>query len=364
MTSLDLLLSRLAAHLHPGLDEPTFQSLALDVFALQFARLEPYRRLCEQRQATPDTVHRWQDIPAVPVAAFKTLPLHVAPPEEIFRSSGTTGGRRSVHYHPFPDLYRQVVDATFPQYCLADLPEDDTLSGGAEDTPPFLALIPPRQQVTDSSLGFMVDHVMKRFGGADSVYAFGPDGVELEEADAWCQRRRQDGRPGLILATSFALAQWLDHLDEQDVQHLLPNGTTLFDTGGFKGKTRELSREELAAQVEGRLSIPPRRTVREYGMTELTSQFYTRLGGDGLTFVGPPWLRAQLLDPITFRPVEDGATGLLAILDLANVGSVMHVLTQDVGVAHGDGFRLLGRASGAELRGCSLTVEEITQNPQ
>ena len=363
MTSLDPLLSRLAEHLRPDLDEPTFQTLALDVFAMQFARLEPYRRLCEQRGATPDTVQTWQDIPAVPVAAFKTLPLHVAPPQETFRSSGTSGGRRSVHYHPFPDLYRQVVDATFPQYCMADLHKDDAPSVGAEGAPPFLALIPPRQQVADSSLGFMVDHIMKRFGAADSVYAFGPDGVELEKADAWCQGRRQDGRPGLILATSFALAHWLDHLDERDVRHVLPDDTTLFDTGGFKGKTRELSREELAAQIELRLSIPPRHTVREYGMTELTSQFYTCLGGDGMTFVGPPWLRAQLLDPITFRPVENGTSGLLAILDLANVGSVLHVLTQDVGVAHGDGFRLLGRASGAELRGCSLTVEEITRNP-
>lgn len=359
MTSLDSLMPRLSKQLHPNLDEIHFQSLALEIFAMQFAQLEPYRRLCEQRERTPTTVTAWQDIPAVPVAAFKTLRLHVAPPREVFRSSGTTGGRRSVHYHPFPDLYRHVVDSTFPEYCLADL-IDSNVHDEAGAHPPFLALVPPRQQVADSSLGFMVDHVMQRFGGADSAYAFGPGGVETGIADAWCRRRQEDGRPGLILATSFALAQWLDEMAEQEVRHSLPPDTTLFDTGGFKGRTRELSREELAAHIEDRLAIPAHRTVREYGMTELTSQFYTQSARDGITFVGPPWLRAQLLDPITFRPVDHGTPGLLSILDLANAGSVLHVLTQDLGVAHGEGFRLLGRASGAELRGCSLTVEELT----
>lgn len=359
MTPLDMLIPHLSQHLLPDLDEATFRTLALEVFALQFAQLEPYRRLCEQRQATPDTITAWQDIPAVPVAAFKTLPLHVAPPQEVFRSSGTTGGRRSVHYHPFPDLYRQVVDATFPEYCMATWMTGHS-GDGTRNAPPFLALVPPRRQVDDSSLGFMVDHVMRRFGGTDSVYAFGSAGVDSAVANAWCRRRRQDGRTGLILATSFALAHWLDALTENETRHVLPSGTTLFDTGGFKGRTRELSREELSAQIEDRLSIPPRHTVREYGMTELTSQFYTRPGGDGITFVGPPWLRVQLLDPLTSRPVEDGAPGLIAIMDLANVGSVLHVLTQDLGVAQGNGFRLLGRASGAELRGCSLTVEELT----
>lgn len=361
MTPFETLAQRVSQHLLPDLDEATFNDLALEVYRFHVAHLAPYRRLCESRQAMPETVKTWRDIPPVPVAAFKTLPLHLAPPREVFRSSGTTGGRRSVHYHPLPEIYRQVIDATFPAFCLRGLAAPDTDAAAADLGIPFLSLVPSRRQAADSSLGFMIDHVMRRHGGHDSQYAFGPHGVDTDAADAWCERRRQDGRPGLILATSFALVQWLDALAARRRQWRLPPGSAVFDTGGSKGKTRQVSRRELHGLITRHLALPPRRVVREYGMTELTSQFYTRslAAGDEDTFVGPPWLRGHVLDPVTLRPVQGETPGLLAILDLANVGSVLHVLTQDRGVAHGDGFRLLGRASGAELRGCSLTVEEL-----
>jgi len=101
--------------------------------------------------------------------------------------------------------------------------------------------------------------------------------------------------------------------------------------------------------------------VREYGMTELTSQFYTGVlrGGDADVFVGPPWLKARILDPVTLREAPAGKPGLVAVFDLANLGSAVHLLVEDVGIAGGGGLRLLGRACGAELRGCSLTVETL-----
>lgn len=357
-SSIQTFVRNLSEHLRQDPDSIPFDDLARQAFALQFQGLEGYRRLCESRGITPSDLSRWQDIPAVPVAAFKTLKLHLASPREIFRSSGTTGGRRSVHYHPFPDLYRQVIDATFPTYCLSPpLSSQPETAGGT----PLLALVPPRSSTMDSSLGFMIDHVLQRFGGEDSHYAFGPSGVDIQQADGWCRRRQDDGRPGLILATSFALAQWLEQLNAEGRRWRLPPGSAIFDTGGFKGHHRQLRPEDLARYGELCLGIEPRRWVREYGMTELTSQFYTRslLGGDADTFVGPPWLRPQILDPHTLRPVEDNQPGLLSLIDLANAGSVLHVLTQDLGIRHGEGFRLIGRASGAELRGCSLTVEEL-----
>jgi hypothetical protein len=101
--------------------------------------------------------------------------------------------------------------------------------------------------------------------------------------------------------------------------------------------------------------------VREYGMAELTSQCYTGalLGDDPDLFVAPHWVRVRLLDPETLEEVPAGAPGLVCLFDLGNLGSALHVLTEDLGVAEGDGFRLLGRAAGAELRGCSLVVEEL-----
>ena len=116
--------------------------------------------------------------------------------------------------------------------------------------------------------------------------------------------------------------------------------------------------------VDRLLGIPAHRIVREYGMTELTSQFYTRAlsGGDPDLFVPLPWTRVRILDPLTLSRVPEGEVGLVAIFDLANLGSALHLLTEDLGMAVGGGFRLVGRASGAELRGCSLTAEELSAN--
>ncbi len=328
-----------------------FEELALAAFEHQYQRLAAYRGLCESAGIAPGSISDWRQIPAIPVLAFKTLDLSTVPAVETFRSSGTTGSQRSVHRHPYPDLYRLAIDRSFPRYCLESEAE----------RPPMLALVPPRHQIADSSLGFMIDHVIERFGGDGSRYAFGAGGVDVEAASEWCRDRVEDGRPGLILATSFALAQWLESLAANGRAIELPPASRIFDTGGFKGRVREVSRDQLLAELQERLGVPGHRVVREYGMTELTSQLYTEVlrGGDADLFVGPPWLKARVLDPLTLREAAAGEPGLVAIFDLANLGSAVHLLVEDVGIADGDGVRLQGRASGAELRGCSLTVEAL-----
>lgn len=334
-------------------ESATFDELALEAFAFQFERIEPYRRLCERRGVTPETVRDWRRVPPVPAAAFKTSILAAAPAVEVFRSSGTTGERRSEHHHPFPDLYRRVVDASFPRFCLPY-----TGPGGKL---PILSLIPSREHLPDSSLSFMADHILACWGSPESATAFSARGVEMAKARSWAGSRQRERRPALILATAFALAEWLKALERQDLHFRLPAGTAIFETGGFKGRTAELTREDLLARVQKWLGVPSEFVVREYGMTELTSQCYTRalLGGDPDLFVAPHWVRVQVLDPETLEEAPAGTPGLIAVFDLANLGSAVHLLTEDLGVAEGDGFRLLGRAAGAELRGCSLVVEEL-----
>jgi hypothetical protein len=328
----------------------TFDELALAAFAFQFEAILPYRRMCERRGATPGRVADWRQVPMVPARAFKSLALHAAPPLETFRSSGTTQGERSVHHHPFPDLYRRTIDASFPGHCLPGPPPVAMLS-----------LVPSRAQLPDSSLAFMIDHVLRRWGDTDSVVAFAPRGVEVAKARSWLGARQRAHRPGLVLATAFALADLLAALERQDLRFRLPAGSAVFETGGFKGRSRELSAAELTGRIADRLGVPAGRVVREYGMTELTSQFYSRAlsGGDPERFAAPAWTRVRILDPQTLAEAPAGAPGLIAIFDLANLGSAAPLLTEDLGVADGDGFRLLGRAPGAELRGCSLTVEEM-----
>lgn len=340
----------------PGAE--SFEELALAVFAFQFERVEPYRRLCEARGATPDAVRDWRRVPPVPASAFKSLPISVVPPgeaPETFRSSGTTGEERSVHAQPFPELYRLAIDTSFPGFCLPALPPGERL--------PILALVPSREQLPDSSLSFMADHVLARWGGPESATAFGPRGVEVARARSWAAARQREGRPVLVFATAFALAQFLQGLERFDLRFRLPAGSAVFETGGFKGRTEEVAREELLSRVAERLGVPASSVVREYGMTELTSQCYTRslLGGDPDLFAAPPWVRVRVLDPETLEEAPAGTPGLLAVFDLANLGSAAHLLTEDLGADEGEGFRLLGRAAGAELRGCSLVVEELRE---
>lgn len=327
-----------------------FNDLVLAAFAFQYRQIEPYRRLCQEHQVGPGKVTQWTQIPPVPALAYKSLRLESAPAKETFRSSGTTGTRRSVHYHGFPQLYRQTIDATFPRACLRDLQQ-----------PPMLSLIPARQQLPDSSLSFMVDHVLETFGAPDSRVAFARRGVDTRQARSFLAARQRDGRPLLILSTAFALVQLLEALESLDLRFRLPAGSRIFETGGFKGRRRELERSELLLRVAERLSLPPAAVVREYGMTELTSQFYTDAlaGGDPDLFLPPPWVRVRALDPFTLEELAAGRTGLICILDLANLSSAIHLVTEDLGATEAGGFRLRGRAAGAELRGCSLTVEEL-----
>ena len=328
-----------------------FNELALAAFAFQCERIAPYRDLCDRRGIDPAALRDWRAIPAIPVTAFKSLELAVAPAVEVFHSSGTTGAERSTHHHPFPDLYRHTVDHSFPRSCLP-----------AAAPVPMLSLIGDRALLPDSSLAFMVEHVLRRWGSADSLTAFTRRGVETAKARSWLGARQRAGAPVLILATAFALVELLDALARIDLRFRLPPGSALFETGGYKGRTREIARPELHAMVSDRLGLPPERIVREYGMTELTSQCYTRSlqGGDPERFVPPHWVRARVLDPLTLAEAPAGTPGVLAILDLANLGSAVHLLTEDLGAADGEGFRLLGRAAGAELRGCSLAAEELS----
>ncbi len=332
--------------------EPGFEALALLAFAYQFERIPAYRRLCETRDRTPDTVQSWQDIPAVPATAFATVELQSDPAVETFRSSGTRSAQRSVHRHAFPDLYRDVIDVTFAHYCLPDDIET-----------PMLSLIPDRQLTPDSSLGFLVDHVVSKYGTAGSDYAFTSRGIDVRKARSWIAARQRDHRPAMVLTTGFALVELLDALERQNLRFRLAPGSRLFETGGLKGHTREVSRAHLLHRIEEWLGIERHSVIREYGMTELTSHFYTdRLrGGDADLFIPHPWTRVRALDPATLDPLNEGQSGILAVFDLANIGSALHLLTEDLGRIECPGFFLEGRARGAELRGCSLAVEELAQ---
>lgn len=336
----------------------TFEATAFAVFAHQFMNNEPYRRFCRRRGIESPDLGAWWEIPPVPVAAFRYAELTTAPPRRVFRTSGTTGGEglRGAHHLPTLELYEASWSGPFRRYLLPDRRRIRMLS-----------LIPAPEAAPDSSLAFMAGAALARYGTPESETVLGPAGLDRDRLEKHLSSTVEGGEPVLILGTAFALVELLDLLAASGVRHALPPGSRLMDTGGFKGRTRILDRDTLRGGYRDRLGIPGTHVVAEYGMTELCSQFYEphlgpALRGDpvpGPRFVGPPWVRTRILDPDRLVPVEAGRPGLLAHWDLANAATVMAVLTEDLGVEVEDGFRLVGRATGAELRGCSLATEEL-----
>jgi hypothetical protein len=139
----------------------------------------------------------------------------------------------------------------------------------------------------------------------------------------------------------------------------LPPGSRVMETGGYKGRSRAMAKEELHALIRERLGIADSHLICEYGMSELSSQAYDRVAGSNRqrSFQFPPWARARIISPETGSEVAEAETGLIQILDLANARAVMAVMTEDIGVKRGDGFELVGRAALSEARGCSLMLK-------
>lgn len=365
--------------LRRGVDEPLsdadFDRLARRVFAYQFERNAPFAAFCRRRGRTPDAVDHWREIPAVPTAAFKEVALVAGDPadaEAVFRTSGTTRGpaRRGVHHVLDLSLYHAALLPSFSAYVM---PVGEEM--------PMLSLVPPAEQMAESSLAHMVAVVVDRLGGEGSGhFAAVGSGLDVEALDGALRRFADDGTPVCLLGTALAFVHWLDRLADRGIRHRLPPGSRLMDTGGFKGRSREVPADELRRAYREWLDIPGDHVVNEYGMTELCSQFYDtvlrdrarppRGAGEGserstgsLRRVKrpPPWVRTEVVDPETLAPVEPAETGLLLHHDLANLGSVSGIQTADLGRRVEDGFVVVGRAAGAVPRGCSVAMDLLLE---
>ena len=326
----------------PSDDSAAFNALALALFARQYALVAPYRRLCDAQSLSPDTVTRWQNIPAVPAAAFKRFDLSAVPTEDaaaVFHSSGTTGAQTSRHYFDRAGLtlYETSLRAGFD----AALPARPA---------PIWAMMPAPDAAPHSSLSHML-------GALGAERFFWDDNAAL--ASALSER----DSPVTLFGTAFAFVSLFDETNSNITSNFrLPPGSIVIETGGFKGRTREVPRPELYGLFGTRLGVELDYCFSEYGMCEMASQFY----GQGLNPEkrGPHWVRSRTIDPETGNDTEGGAAGLLRHYDLANFNSVLALQTQDAGTLTPGGFLLPGRAPDAEVRGCSLTVEELWTSRQ
>jgi len=329
--------------------EEEFGRLALELFAFQCVAVPVYRALCERRKAAPETIQHWSQIPALPTSAFKEYAVSSIPDGErtrVFHSSGTTGQVPSRHFHSAESLaiYEASLLPWFRRHFFARHP-----------APMKLVFLTP-ETAPHSSLVHMFTTVRRHFGTPDSVFAgrAGPDAswsLDLEQALAAVREAVGENEPLGLLGTAFSFVELLDHLQASGKRFALPKGSRVMETGGYKGRTRALPKAQLRQMLARFLGMAPADVLAEYGMSELSSQAYDSAGG---VFLFPPWARARVISPETGADSDEGETGLLRVFDLANIGSVMAVQTEDLAVRRGDGFELLGRAAAAEPRGCSL----------
>lgn len=181
--------------------------------------------------------------------------------------------------------------------------------------------------------------------------------VNADKAQHVCAGVITDNKPLLIMGPAFSFVQWLD---EMNAPVTLPPDSRVMETGGYKGRSRDLPKSELRALIVQKLGVRPDHIVSEYGMCELGSQAYDRIAGqaDSPAFTFPEWVRTRIISPESQSEVAEGETGLLQVFDLANIRSVLAIQTGDLAVRCGDGFELIGRATASEPRGCSLALSE------
>jgi len=332
-----------------------FEDRAVAAFRLQFSANRPYRRYCVAIGRTPDEVTGWRDIPPAPTAAFRDVELVVGEPSDAalrFRTSGTTGGAasRGTHLVRRPDTYRAALLGPFRHFVT-----DGRRAGR------LLVLHPSFEPDRDSSLAWMLDAVLEDLGAPGSLRAVSSPDLDTTDALAAAVRVLEqaaaDGEPITVLGTTVAIADWDERLAAHGFRIDLPPGSRVMDTGGVKGR-EGLERDTAIGGVLERFGLPEDAAVNEFGMTELLSQRYGA-GLGRLALRGPPWLRTRVLDPVTLEECSEGEEGILCHYDLANLGSVVAVLTEDRGRAVGDAVEWLGRTPGATPRGCSLATAEL-----
>ena len=308
-----------------------FERLALDTFRWQFRHISVYREWCDLLGIKQAEVRRLDDIPFLPISFFKTHHVRPAdmPVQKIFLSSGT-GGSRSRHELVDEDLYRYVSIKSF-----------ETRFGPLEGRPVF-ALLPHYLENGDSSLVSMCRYFMEYSGHPDS-------GFFLDNESALVDLLKSgfpEEKPAVLFGAAYAL------LDLAEAHPLNLKNVQLFETGGMKGRKKEMIRKDLHTRLRKGFGL--KKIYSEYGMTELLSQAYLN---DEDAFECPPWMQLRLRD--ARNPLDRSNSkrrGCINVIDLANRYSCSFIATDDLGKRTAHGISVLGRLDKADIRGCNLLV--------
>jgi hypothetical protein len=285
----------------------------------------------------------------VPTDAFRLARVATFPASldaVRFLTSGTTQGARGVHAMRTLETYRRA----------ALVWADRTIFAEFAAPPRMVVIAPPPETADESSLVAMLRWFVER--DPKRATWCSPDDVSAVERAL--TEASQRGEPTLLLATAFAWVHLADALGERTIP--MPRGSRAMQTGGFKGRSREIDPATLRRTIAERLAIEEASVVGEYGMTELSSQLWS-LSHDAegrFRYRAPPWVRVVACDPVSLAPRAVGERGIARIEDLANVESAWAIQTADEIVVEPDGaVVVLGRLPGSTPRGCSLAIEEL-----
>jgi len=313
-------------------DRKEFEAIALEVFQHQFHNNLVYRNFSELLNKTPEVVSNIKEIPFLPIEFFKTKKIvsDTRPQQITFSSSGTTGSITSKHHVTDLRLYEKSFMTAFNKFY-----------GEATDYI-FLALLPSYLERQGSSLIYMADYLIKSSKNKES-------GFYLDDLDTLSKKLTQldtGSKKVFLIGVSFAL---LDLIEKQ--QFKLKN-TIIMETGGMKGRRKEMIREELHQHLKKGFGV---NTIHsEYGMTELLSQAYSK--GQGI-FDYPSWMDILIRDPEdALSLLPEGKTGGINVIDLANINSCSFIATQDLGRIKNNQTEILGRFDNSDVRGCNLLL--------
>lgn len=311
----------------------SFEKMALKVFRFQYDNNSVYQEFCDLIKRDKNNVKSLTDIPFLPIQFFKTHQILSSqePIVTTFTSSGTTGMTTSKHFVTDLNFYKQSFQTAFSQFY------------GSIENYIVLALLPSYLEREGSSLIYMVEDMIAASNHPESGFYLN----NYDELILKLEELENSGQNILLIGVTYAL---LDLIEKKQF-HL--QNTIIMETGGMKGKRKEMIRDELHQLLCKGFGVP---TIHsEYGMTELLSQAYSF--GDGI-FECPPWMSILIRDPedaLTY--VNDGKTGGINIIDLANINSCSFIATQDLGKKNPNhSFEVLGRFDASDVRGCNLMV--------
>jgi hypothetical protein len=331
-------------------NEAKWSELCWELFAAQHARVPTIANLCRGRGTTPQAFRSWKEIPAVPQQLFKRERLYcqgLPDPTTIYETSGTTTGQPGRQHLASTDIYRAIST------------EGARRVGLFADITFLHCLTPAPKETPHSSLSAMFGFWRHTLGARRGKFWVHDNKIDFALLRGTLAAQIKRGEPVGIAGTAFSFVHLLDAW--ADLPPLrLPRGSWLLETGGFKGRSREVAKADLYAQLARVFSVRDDAVWNEYGMSELSSQAYAH-GTRGVHEL-PTWARVLVVDPATGREVRVGQKGLVRWFDLANVDSYLALQTLDVAVRTPQGFELIGRLPRTEPRGCSLSAEDLAHS--